>query len=175
MRSNFLPVFAISALLSMSLFGCASDDPKGKEGSGVDSDKLVSELSKAEARQLCVKLSQEESVLRQAVERAGCIGPVLGEDECEAERKRCISMAKLVDRTEECDEDAEAVTGGEDCEATVGQLEECFTTIAEDAAEYAEQVTCDKSPEDLPEQRVPKACSEIAADCSTVSAFGSGG
>lgn len=158
----------------MSLLGCASDDPKGKEGSGVDSDKLVSELSKSETRQLCLKLSKEESVLRQAVERAGCIAPNLAEDNCESERERCISMAKLVDRTDECDDDAAAVTGGEDCEATVGELEDCFTTIAKDAAEFAEQVTCDKSPEDLPTRRVPKACSAIAADCSTVAAFGSG-
>lgn len=159
----------------MPLLGCASDDPKEKgEGSGVAADKLVSELSKSEARQLCLKLSKEESVLRQAVERAGCIAPSLGEDNCEAERERCIDQAKLVDRTDECDEMAEDVTGGEECDATVGQLEECFATIAEDAAEFAEQVTCDKSPEELPQQRVPKACSEIAADCSTVAAFGSG-
>lgn len=168
MRKTPVPVIAAAML---SLFGCGSDDPPGK-GSGVARDKQVSELSREETRKLCLSLAEHMSVLRQAVERAGCITPNLEDDSCEEERDRCLEQAKRMDLTDECESAPEDMTGGKRCKASVGELEECFATVAKEAVEYAEEATCDKGFDDLPVSAVPDVCKDIAAECDTVSAVG---
>jgi hypothetical protein len=150
-------------LVGTIVFGACGDD--GEAEGRVASDKRVDQLSASENERLCRAIAAQWKRVELATFEAGCISEVLGTESCEADRKRCVERATDAETARRCDDTPEQITGGDACEAKVGELESCFQALGDASRAFADTITCDKRVEQIVPLAPPKACTDIAPRC----------
>jgi hypothetical protein len=172
MRMQYVWQNVALVLLLGSASGCASDDAPS-DADGVSRSKIVSELSDEESERFCERLKPKMTELQRSAERLSCLINVLGMDECEDESAGCDEQAAKRKSTVDCAKSPEDLTGGEECDVSVGELDDCFDALVADGHAYEKKLSCETALEDLTEPKPIKVCTDIADDCVSVAILGS--
>ena len=154
-------------LLAVALAGCGGDD-----GSGVDRDRTLSELSDEEFNELCLwsfDLVSYEDVLRFSCYQVALITAEGDQEQCQDIADECIE--EFEDEAGEVGEPGEEVCALADgyppCAdaITVGQLEDCSEASADQAHDLAQEISCGGAVEDFTDIEAPEACVVIEEAC----------
>lgn len=150
-------------MLALALAGCGGDD-----GSGVDRDKALSEVTDEEVTQLCewsTDLVSDADAIR-----FGCYLAALllssDAEQCQEVADQCIEEEEMEAEEEPADACAE-VEEFPPCagEITVGQLEDCGEAGADQLRDVAQDISCDAVPDDFADLESPAACAVIEEAC----------
>jgi hypothetical protein len=151
-------------MLAVALAACGGDD-----GSGVDQDKSLSEVTDEEFTQICewtFDLVSDADAIRFGCHVAALL--VAGEDaaQCQELVDQCIAEAEAEEPPDLGELCAEA-EGYPPCadEITVGQLERCSEAGADQLHDVAQDISCDGVLEDFTELEAPEACAAIEEAC----------
>ncbi len=158
-------------LLAVVLAGCGGDD-----GSGVERDKALSELSDEEFTELCewsFGLISEADGIRYGCYLAALLVSEGDAEQCQDLADRCIEEAGE-EAAEEGTDTPEAIcedaVGFRPCaaEITVGQLESCSEASADQAHDVAQEISCDGAAEDFTDLETPEPCVMIEEACPDI-------
>ena len=131
--------------------GGGDDDDGASDGSGVDADTLLAELTDAQAQSLC---RFDERVYKDSLasEDDYCVAEgasgATSSEECEQWRQECLESGSFdddVDEDWECEDETgeDFVAEGSDCTVTVGQYEDCVLARARERSEYMASASCE--------------------------------
>lgn len=153
-----LPILA-SCLLSFT--ACGDDD----EGLGVDSSKSLSEVTPAEAQEICdwgdTLISEDDDKM------IGCYIEGIFADQsggCQAAFDACMAAPAEVDDTDDsCDIDTLPACASE---VTVGEMETCMRAQAESFTTLGKSLSCESTSGDLENlDDMPAACEAANTKC----------
>ncbi len=151
-------------MLALALAGCGGDD-----GSGVDRDKSLSEVSEEEVVELCewsFDLISDADAIRFGCYVAGLLAAGGDADQCQELADQCIEEAEA-EEPEDLGEVCEDAGGFPPCadEITVGQLEDCQEAGADQLHDVAQDISCEGAVEDFTDFEAPEACVAIEEAC----------
>lgn len=159
-----------TACAGFVVLGCGDDDG----GGSVSGASRVNDLTVGEREALCKDFAGKFGKLAAAAHKVECTGEGLASEvqdpgSCEEARSACLADSEP-DAEFSCDDDPEEATGGEDCDATVAQLEACFDAWVSIAEELANDFTCEGSEEleEIEEPEVPEACTDLQDACPEI-------
>jgi hypothetical protein len=153
-----------SLALALALGACGGDD----DGSGVDGDKTLDQLSDAEVEDLCewsFDLVSDGDAIRFACYLVALSTSEGDPEACETLAQACVDDAPPIDRDEiDCTADVEELPA---CAAdiTVAELEACSEGTADLVANLADEISCDSSPDDVLDFEAPAACIALEEQC----------
>lgn len=143
----------LCGVLLCTLVACGGDD----DGSGVDSDKTLDEVTIGEAMDLCE--AEFDSISADDIFTVACFLFAIGESEgdpeadCDALAQECLDLPEdqRPDTEAECEIDPESFGDLPACasEITVGELEDCIFGISDAFADLADEVSCDLSSDEV--------------------------
>lgn len=156
-------MFLLTAFVLGFSAACGGDD----DGSGVDSDKPLSEATVEDAMALCEygeAIIDEEDAAVVGCYAAGIFAAQQGGD-CQATADACLE-----EPVEENDGDCEQLTQADvddlpDCASmvTFGELEGCTDAQAAALSELADEISCDTDPDEI--FALPAGCESINEEC----------
>ena len=147
--------------------GCGGDDDGG---SGVDSDKPVSEATIEDAMAFCEyaqAVFSEDDLKKVSCYIEGIFAEAeLGED-CQTVADQCLDepFEPEGDDCAEIDQADLDETPACASNVTFGEYEVCVAAQADDFAALADTISCDTDPETLFNPPVPAACEQIQEEC----------
>jgi hypothetical protein len=166
---------AIRAMVCVTVLasgtGCGDDDGGSSTSSGVSESKKLISLSDAEATKLC-KWVQSKSDDATGTEKQYCTQDAASyadtTSECNDLVKECLSNGDYADEDEgeeeDCDDfDVEAEVGS-DCQATVGELQDCLNAIISNEKASLNSASC-SSLDAEEDEDVPASCSALVKKC----------
>lgn len=151
-------------MLALAVAGCGGDD-----GSGVDRDKLLSEVTDEEVTQLCewsFDLVSDADAIRFGCHVAALLVAGGDAEQCQELVDQCTEEAEAEeppDLAEVCGEAGDFPPCAD--EITVGQLERCSEAGAEMLHDVAQDISCDGALEDFTDLESPEACAAIEEAC----------
>ncbi|HJL04419.1 MAG TPA: hypothetical protein RMH85_11040 [Polyangiaceae bacterium LLY-WYZ-15_(1-7)] len=159
---------ALAAPLCLAL---ACGDDGGSFDTGLDRDRALSSLSDDEVRSACEATvdSGPEPTRRESCTLAGLI---FAEDpaSCEATRDACLATDPEPEPEEdECADASAAELAG--CDATVGQLEDCWAAQNAQTEAFLADLSCSLAGTEIEEPATPAECAALEERCPD--AFGS--
>lgn len=158
--------------LACTLLACGGDSGPGPVDSGLPDERKGSELSDAEAKQLCearadhaAALISEDDAKHQACTFGGLVVAGGSVETCKTFYDMCIKM----DFEEDPEPAGECMLGFElsTCEATIAEIEACFTEEDDANAAAFKSISCNDAAttgDPNPPQAGP-ACSTAQAKC----------
>jgi hypothetical protein len=162
----------VGALVALVVVGCGGDDDGGSDSSGLDRDSTLDELTAADAADFC---EWAEGLLDPTlfVEFTCTLTAIAASQQneelvCEDIAAECIDTTEIPDDEVNC---AVAELDLPPCasEVTVGDFEDCLAATADVLIAIVDGVSCDTSPEDLPDGlddlEIPEACAAIQEVC----------
>lgn len=163
--------------LACSLVACGGDDGGGPVDSGLPAERKGSELSDAEATQLCEARAEQfgdqlstEDLKHQACVTAGLVTAGLGGGmvaTCETFYDMCMKMEfKPTDSGGACMLGFELST----CEATVSVIEDCLTEQNNATAAALKAISCDDLNKEPVTPVTGPACTTAKATCPGIAA-----
>ena len=161
---------ALSALISLTVYGCGDDDG----GTGVSNGKALGELTDADKKKVCNGLQTKLTRVDAASKKLGCVlqGYTLSEGdaaECADTRDACIA-APSDDMSGDSDLDCDSAQGDlMDCDdVTVGELNDCADALVASIESLSRKITCSSTPSDLSEAEgfeSPAECTKVQTSC----------
>lgn len=130
----------------------------GSSGTGIDSQKPLSELTPTETMKLCQVVVSE---ILEPARRLGCYASAYGEATCVADAQMCLDELKA-DAEGACDQAGQAM--GCAAQLRAGQVEQCARALGDWLGPYADKASCEKVeiPSDPPDM---DACSAVLEQC----------
>ena len=177
--SRLVAVFAI-------VFACAcgGDDDGGDGGDGVgddggdggddagddggpDESTALSELSTAEATELCEALNVTLDDALLSLQTVTCYLGGLAMKDCEGYVDGCLAKEPVGEAPIECNLSSPAELPECAADVTVGDLTDCFDGLFDVWGALADEITCDSVPEDFDEEIavLPEACEMLLDLC----------
>lgn len=161
--------------LACTLVACSGGDDGGPVDSGLPAERKGSELTDAEATQLCEARAEQlsaqldkDDLKHQSCVLAGIAAAALGGgmvSTCETFYDMCIKMdLKPTDSGTACMLNFELST----CDATVSVLEDCFTEQNDATAAAFKAASCDDINKEPTESTSGPACTKAQASCPGV-------
>lgn len=159
--------------LACTLLACGGSDSGGPVDSGLPAERKGSELSDAEARQLCEASAEHLAgqldnddyhhfeCMFTAIAAAGLGGGSVAT--CESFYDMCIKMTYTPKETGPC-----MLGDLSGCQATVAELEDCFTERNDATAAAIKAVSCADLDKEPNEPTAGPACSKVQASCPGV-------
>ena len=152
-RTRNLVEVVVVSLAIMSPLACSSDDDGGGSPevvSGIEGAKRVSELTEAEATQFCDAADAAAKGLISDREACTMGAMFFSEtpDDCRMIVEQCTTAGSVEVGDDVYEEEAssctlEDTTKREACDATVGELETCFTATLAATQTLVQSLTCD--------------------------------
>lgn len=159
------------------ILGCSNDDTGGKgsgpKNSGVESDKLLTSMTRQEVFQLCAferdtykasLTSEEQYCFRTSIDQASS---------CERDLAECIASDDHEDELAD-DWDCENLAlkdylePARQCTATIAQFEACDRARNAQLRDHFNRSRCNNAESLVPPQTEPKACIELFAVCPSL-------
>jgi hypothetical protein len=155
---------AILGLLAALSLACGGDD-----GSALDDDRRLSDLSTSEARSVCKEiLGVIEDADWRGVARLGCAFAEALQPQCsDARIDSCVSQAvsQIEADPAQCDEVSDSEVELEACDATVGELGTCLRDLIGAVADLGAGLTCATLDDLTLEVQPPASCSALESRC----------
>lgn len=169
--STTLPgVFAVLSLCGA--LGCGDDD--GSSGSGVNRGKLVSDVTDAEAKKVCLWIGRESKAYEPSKKQlctAGALARSTTTDQCGELVEHCLTdddvdLDDEDDDEDDCD-DADASEVASCDTVTVGEFETCLKAYLGAFKKQFDSLSCKDAGDepDIEMPDLPDACEKIARDC----------
>ena len=155
------------AILCGVLAACGGDD----DGSGVDSDKPLSEATVEDATAFCEyidDLGDPEANQKIECYVEGIFGEQQGQGDCQAIADDCLAEPIEEDDLDDCsDIDEEDLDDLPACasEVTFGEYESCAEAMLSRNANIASEISCDSDLENLGDVDLPPACQQVQDEC----------
>jgi hypothetical protein len=142
-------------------------DDTGDDG-GPDSTTALSELSTAEATELCESLNVTLDDALLSLQTVTCYlgGLAIGKD-CEGYVDDCLAEEPVDEAPITCDLSSPAELPPCAADVTVGDLTDCFDGLFDVWGALADEITCDSVPEDFDDEIavLPEACEVLLDLC----------
>jgi hypothetical protein len=168
-------VIATTLVLGMGITSCDdSDDNDNGVLTSLDSSKKLKDLTDEEAYDACVSASEALADLFDK-ETLCLIAGVMTSIEMGGNKQMCETMyeqcknEELSDELdnlspeEDCSEEDDDEESYEDCEATVGELDKCFSDMKKAYQNATDDLSCNTT--DLKEPDEPASCKAIEEKC----------
>ncbi len=161
---------AMLGLLLAAGSGCGGDSDGGGGSSGVTPSKPASEATDAEAKQLCEWVKdQVEGQTPSEQQLCTLAGASLTrtEADCKAFVTQCLEQpddAGPGDGEELSCEDVSKDDFGDDCTATVGEIEACYRDLIAQQKKFFQDTSCADAGK-LTEPEDPASCKKLATSC----------
>jgi hypothetical protein len=158
----------------LSLCGAlACGDDEGSSGSGVSGDKLVSDVTDAEAKKVCEWIEAQSASIEPSKKQlctAVAVGLSTTQDECNDFVDTCLmSDAEIEEEEDEGDgcEDVDASEADFCDEITVGEYEACVKAYLSTFKQQLAAISCADAGEepDIDDVDPPAACKKILEEC----------
>lgn len=156
-----------SLLLAFAVAACSGGDGGG---SGVDSSKVLTDLTDADEIALCEHFSSTEAGLEDDNAKITCyyqgISAALEGGDCQATTDACIA-AEMPGEPEDCSTAGDEMYPSCASMVTVGDMEACFGAFFDQAANFADGLSCatDLAEFETVLSALPQACLDVQTKC----------
>lgn len=174
MKQSNTTLPGVIAVLSLCGALACGDDEGSSSGSGVSGDKLVSDVTDAEAKKVCEWIEKQSASIepsKKQVCTAAAVGLSTTQAECNEFVDTCLMSDVEIDEEEEEEgdgcEDADASEVDFCDKVTVSEFESCVKAYLNTFKQQFAAISCADAGEepDFDEVDIPAACEKIEEDC----------